>query len=87
MSADEKHDDFLTVDEVAHILKKKERTIREWCYSKYIPHYKVGGTLLFRYEDLMKWIRSKCRVDSAQPYSDKHHYKKADQTHPPKLKI
>lgn len=38
---------FLTVEEVASILRKKERTIREWCYNKSIPHYKVGNSLLF----------------------------------------
>ena len=54
---------FLTVNEVAFLLRKKERTIREWCYSRSIPHYKVGNSLLFKSAEVYDWIDNNCRVE------------------------
>ena len=54
---------ILTVKEIAKLLRKKERTIREMCYNHQIPHYKVGRTILFRLGDIMDWLDKDCRVD------------------------
>jgi len=54
---------FLTVAEVAQLLRKKERTIREMCYSRRIPHYKVGKTILFKLGVILDWLDVYCKVD------------------------
>ena len=54
---------FLTVEEIASLLRKKERTIREWCYNQSIPHYKVGNSLLFKKYEILEWIDKNYRVE------------------------
>jgi len=54
---------FLTVEEIASLLRKKERTIREWCYERTIPHYKVGNSLLFKLDEVIEWVDENCRVE------------------------
>ena len=54
---------ILTVEEIAKILRKKQRTIREMCYNHQIPYYKVGRTTLFRLELIMEWLEEDCRID------------------------
>lgn len=80
---------FLTVEEVALLLRKKERTIREWCYNKSIPHYKIGNSLLFNIEEINEWITENCRVDMSNTANAKE---EPERHHPiylvsPKLKI
>ncbi len=58
---------FLTVSELASLLRKKERTIREWCYSRIIPHYKVGNSLLFKEDEILKWIEENYRIEISSP--------------------
>ena len=80
---------FLTVDEVASILRKKERTIREWCYSKTIPHYKIGNSLLFKIEELQDWIDKNCKIEknvSKHEMNGSINRTKVDST-PPKLTL
>lgn len=57
---------IFTVEEIAKLLRKKERTIREMCYNHQIPHYKVGRTILFRLELIMEWLEKDCRIDPRQ---------------------
>ncbi|MEE8186795.1 MAG: helix-turn-helix domain-containing protein [Nitrososphaerales archaeon] len=66
------NEEFLTVREVATLLRKKERTIREWCYSRRVPHYKLGKTLLFRYEEILEWVTTHCRVEPEKSPLAKH---------------
>ena len=54
---------FLTVEEIASLLRKKVRTIREWCYNQSIPHYKVGKSLLFKENEIVEWVDRNCRVE------------------------
>jgi len=54
---------FIAVEENASLLRKKERTIREWCCNQSIPHYKVGNSLLFIEKEILKWLRRNCRVE------------------------
>ena len=53
----------LTVQQVAGLLQKKERTIREMCYRGLIPHYKVGRSRRFIKEEIVDWLKDKCRVE------------------------
>ncbi len=79
---------FLTIEEVALLLRKKERTIREWCYAKTIPHYKVGRSIRFRLDEVMDWLQKECRREVSSFFLDGkpsgNSYKNAK---PPKLEI
>jgi excisionase family DNA binding protein len=57
---------LFTVEEIANLLRKKARTIREMCYNHQIPHYKVGRSTRFRLVDILKWLEQDCRVDPIQ---------------------
>lgn len=79
---------FLTIEEVALLLRKKERTIREWCYAKTIPHYKVGRSLRFRLDEIMDWLQKDCRIEVSSFYLDGNPSRKSyKKTEPPKLEI
>jgi len=54
---------LFTVEEIAVLLQKKARTIREMCYNNQIPYYKVGRSTRFRLDDILKWLQQDCRVD------------------------
>jgi excisionase family DNA binding protein len=51
----EQPQDFLTVAEVANLLRVKTRTIYEWVSSGHIPHRKVGDRLLFLRSEVINW--------------------------------
>ena len=52
----------LTVPQVASLLQKKERTIREMSYQKKIPHFKIGRSLRYKRSEILKWLGQVCRV-------------------------
>ena len=54
---------LFTVEEIADLLQKKARTIREMCYNHQIPHYKVGRSTRFRLGDIITWLEHDCRVE------------------------
>ena len=80
---------FLTVREVASLLRKKERTIREWCYNQSIPHYKVGNSLLFKENEVLIWIDENYRVEICKPLNEiKNQFsRKSLNGIPPRLKV
>ena len=80
---------FLTVEEVASLLRKKERTIREWCYCKTIPHYKVGNSLLFKKNEILNWIEKNYRVEISSPVNnfEKTNERTKQNTAPPRLQV
>ncbi len=53
---------LFTVEEIADLLQKKERTIREMCYNHQIPHYKVGRSTRFKLEDILIWLEQDCKI-------------------------
>ena len=55
------HLNLLTPAELAKVLKKKERTIREMCYRGQIPYLKVGRSIRFNLHDVMDWLNNECR--------------------------
>jgi excisionase family DNA binding protein len=80
---------FLTVTEIASMLRTKERTIREWCYERIIPHYKVGNALLFKIDEVLDWVDEHCRVDMSTSINDieRSLRKPKIDSKPPKLHI
>lgn len=79
---------FLNTHEVAQILRKKERTIREWCYSKQIPHYKVGKKRLFIKDEILSWVLDECRIQMESGKVNLVRTKNnSHNDHPPKLNI
>jgi excisionase family DNA binding protein len=51
---------YLTVKEVAALLRKRERTIYELVAKGLIPFYRPPGTrhLLFVYDEIIDWVKS-----------------------------
>ena len=48
--------------DAARVLGISKRTLSRWCAEHSVPHYKVGGTLLFDERELMEWVRDRHRV-------------------------
>jgi excisionase family DNA binding protein len=48
--------ELLTIDELASILKTKEKTIRQWVYQGRIPSIKVNGLLRFGQREIQSWL-------------------------------
>ena len=46
---------YLTLREVAELLKVKPRTIYAWVSDKRIPYERKGGLLRFRLEAILAW--------------------------------
>ena len=46
---------FLTVDEVAELLRAEPETIRNWVSQDRIPYRKAGGKVLFLLEEILEW--------------------------------
>lgn len=49
----------MTVPEAAKFIGVHEQTIYLWCRKRKIPHFKIGGALRFRENDLSKWIEGR----------------------------
>jgi excisionase family DNA binding protein len=52
---------FLTVDEVADMVRVRPRTVYQWVAERRIPHYKPGRTLLFDPAEIEQWIKDSRR--------------------------
>ena len=50
---------FLTIEDVEKMLYIKKQTLYRMTCSKQIPHYKIGGKLLFKREDILSFVESK----------------------------
>ena len=46
---------YLTLKEVAELLKVKPRTIYAWVSDKRIPHERKGSLLRFRLDAILAW--------------------------------
>ena len=49
---------LLNVSEVAEYFGVPEATIRYWCFTKKVRHYKIGRHLKFDKSDLDKFLES-----------------------------
>lgn len=55
---------FLTVDEVAELLRAEPETIRNWVSQERIPYRKAGGKVLFLLEEILEWTLPATRKQS-----------------------
>ncbi len=46
---------FLTVDELADLLRVEKRTVYEWVSKNQVPYRKAMGRTLFLLEEIMAW--------------------------------
>ncbi|QXR35341.1 helix-turn-helix domain-containing protein [Alcaligenes aquatilis] len=59
-------DEFLSIKQVAELLKVTERTIYRLASAKQIPAFKVGGTWRFSRVEINQWIQRQqegCKAD------------------------
>ena len=56
-------DDFLTVQEVADLLKVSVKTIRRLAAGGELRSFRVGAQLRFRREDIDAWVASQIDTD------------------------
>jgi len=47
---------FMTVEEIAQMLRVPRSTVYKWVYMRKIPYLKVGKRLLFEYKKVIQWI-------------------------------
>ncbi|HLZ62610.1 MAG TPA: helix-turn-helix domain-containing protein [Ktedonosporobacter sp.] len=52
-------DKWLTVEEIAQILKMDEETIRKWIRSKQLKAYRFGRDYRIRREDFDKFVQDR----------------------------
>ena len=48
---------FLTVPEVAELLRVKERTVYTWVSKRQIPYRKAGRFTLFDRDEILRWTQ------------------------------
>ena len=50
-------DTLMTIEDLAHYLKVKRRTIYDWLKNKKVPASKVIGQWRFRRDKIDKWLK------------------------------
>jgi excisionase family DNA binding protein len=50
---------YLTTNEASKIINLAKSTVYAYASKNKIPHYKIGGKILFTNADLISWIKSK----------------------------
>lgn len=57
---DREHDQFLTYDEAAHLLKVKKATLAWWVHEGTVPFVRLGPrTVRFRRAQLEDWLSAR----------------------------
>jgi len=51
---------YLTIEELAVMLKLSEQTIRRYVLNKVIPYRKIRTAIRFRLSEIEKWITAGC---------------------------
>jgi excisionase family DNA binding protein len=59
-------DRLLNVKEVSAFIRVAQITVYKWTSAREIPFIKIGGRVLFKHEDVEKWI-DKRKVKSLRP--------------------
>ena len=49
---------FLTVEEVAEMLRVKPRTIYDWVSQRRVPFRKAGDRTVFLFEEILEWTKA-----------------------------
>ncbi|MGH9759715.1 MAG: helix-turn-helix domain-containing protein [Blastocatellia bacterium] len=60
---------FLTVDEVAELLRVSRRSIYDWVSQGVIPHRKAGRRTIFLLDEIVEWTN---RDGTSEPESLRH---------------
>ena len=50
---------FLTVKELAEMLRVKVRTVYSWVEDGLIPYHKPGRITVFRLDEIIEWLEKK----------------------------
>jgi excisionase family DNA binding protein len=50
---------FLTVKELAQMLRVKVRTVYSWVEDDLIPYHKPGRITIFRLDEIIEWLEEK----------------------------
>lgn len=58
---------FLTVAEVAELLRVKPRTIHGWVQNNKIPYRKAGRNTIFDRDEVLEWTKAKNAPAGATP--------------------
>ena len=56
--------EFLTVDEVAKLLRVSPRSVYDWCSQGVIPHRKAGRRTIFLLSEILEWTVNRDADDS-----------------------
>ena len=55
-------EEFINKREVARRLNKKLRTVDNWMRAGWLPYYKIGHTVAFRWSEVEAHLEHMCRV-------------------------
>jgi excisionase family DNA binding protein len=50
---------FLTVEEVAELLRVSPRSIYDWVSQRQIPFHKAGRRTIFLLDEILEWTRDR----------------------------
>jgi excisionase family DNA binding protein len=50
---------FLTVEEVAELLRVSPRSVYDWVSNREIPFHKAGRRVIFLLDEIMEWTEKK----------------------------
>ncbi len=50
---------FMTVNEVAQLLRVAEKTVRKYIFERSIPWFKIGGHVRFDQQKILDWIQER----------------------------
>ena len=63
MNYKQNQEDLLKVEDVAQLLGVSKSTIYTWTSEQVIPHFKIGGRVLFRRHHIDKWMDQRFIAD------------------------
>jgi excisionase family DNA binding protein len=55
---------FLTVEEVAELLRVAPRTVYAWVYRGTIPFHKAGRRVIFSLDEIVEWTNNNSSEDA-----------------------
>ena len=73
-------EDWMDIHELRNRIpgNPKLETVRSWMYFQGIPHYKSGRTVLFRSQEINKWLERSYRYGIGDYFTKMRKYKETD---------
>jgi excisionase family DNA binding protein len=59
VNAPNDNEEFIAVAEVARRLRRSVRTVYKWKQRGFLPHYKVGRVVMFRWSDVTRTLNER----------------------------